>query len=111
MKLRLFKNNIQFKDIRLPMLLAFILSLPITGFLYGFISANVSGQNLIFAFLGRFFCGILYTFITTLTLGKPRLAEGGSAHVDVTAYVFLTFFILSILIIIKELYNKSKHNA
>jgi len=39
------------------------------------------------------------------------LAEGGSAHADITAYVLLTFFILSTLLIIKELHNKSKHNA
>jgi len=109
--MKLFKGNIKFKDIRLPILISLVLSLPITGFIYGFISANVNGQNLFFAFLGRFFCGILYTFITTITLGKPMLAEGGSAHADITAYVLLTFFILSILLIIKELHNKSKHNA
>jgi hypothetical protein len=74
-----------------------IASLLITGFIYGFIACFDCGWSLE-GMLWRSWIGIMNTFLTVITLGKPWTNEGGSSSVNLQPYVLLVCVLISYLI-------------
>lgn len=85
-----------------------LLSLPVTGFIYGFFACKDCGDGFS-GFLGRIFIGIVEIFLTIFTLGKPWDNEGGTSSTNLRLYVLLTALVISILVyFIRSRLNKRK---
>ena len=87
------KFNIE--NIVIRFLLSVILSLPISGFIFGFIFAeDCSWWNI----LGRAFIGCVMALLTTITLGYPPKNEGGVGEpFEVLPYTIITGIIIFLI--------------
>jgi cytochrome b561 len=82
------------KILFISLLIGTILCLPISGFIYGFISCS-DCENSFFGFLGRIFIGLVHVPITVITLGRPWDNEAGTSATDIRIYVFIAFIIIT----------------
>jgi len=89
------KSNEKLTRIILSVLLGLLLSLPVTGFIYGFIVC-VGCDDGISGFFSRIVVGFVESILTTITLGEPWNNEGGTSSTDLRLYVLLAFLILTI---------------
>jgi len=78
-------------------LFGLILCLPITGFIHGFIACRDCGNGF-GGFLGRLFIGLVQSFNTVITMGKPWQTEAGINFIDLRLWVLLTFVLLAMSI-------------
>lgn len=85
------------QNLVIPSLIGLLLSLPVTGFIYGFFACTDCGDGFS-GFWGRIFIGIVETFLTIFTLGKPWNNEGGTSSTNLRLYVLLTAIVISILV-------------
>lgn len=74
-----------------------ILCLPVTGFIHGFIACEDCGRGF-GGFLGRLFIGLVQSFNTVITFGKPWKTEAGISYIDLRLWVLFTFVLISSLI-------------
>lgn len=95
------------KDIKISALLGFLLCLPVSGFIYGFIKCSDCGNG-VSSILGRTFIGLVHIFLNIVTLGKPYDTEGGTSSTNIRIYVFITFVMLTTLIYLIKSYKKSE---
>jgi len=75
-----------------------LLSLPVAGFIYGYLSAEGLSGGLVGQVLGREFVGFIFAIDTTISLGYPATDEGGGSHVNLRLWTILTLITLYILI-------------
>ena len=71
-----------------------VLTLPVLGFISGLLMCTDCGWNIIF----RIFIGIIYMFLTTISLGQPVLDEGSVNSIDLRIYIIPVFVILYFLL-------------
>lgn len=84
-----------------------ILCLPVTGFIYGFISC-IDCRKGIGGFLGRIFIGLIGILNTVITLGRPWETEAGTDFTDIRLWVLLTFALLTVGIYLLTTRHKRK---
>ncbi|MCB9311082.1 MAG: hypothetical protein H6567_13585 [Lewinellaceae bacterium] len=88
-----------------------VLSLPVTGFVFGFISCS-DCENSISGFLGRLFIGLVYLVLNTFSLGQPLKNESGGSSYDLRFYTFICALCISILVFLTIIiYRKFKKTA
>mgnify|MGYP003627693973 CR=1 FL=1 len=111
MSLSDFGKNISFNKNRLKtsFIIGAIACLPVTGFIYGFIICSDCGNGLQ-SVPGRSFLGIIYSFFTLITIGKPW-TNGGAVmtSTNLRPYVLLTLIIVATLTYILLLKRNKKN--
>ncbi|MGB3149697.1 MAG: hypothetical protein WBB27_03455 [Maribacter sp.] len=99
MNLSDFGKNIRSnkKILKTSLITGAIACLPITGFIYGFIICSDCGNGLQ-SVAGRSFLGVIYSFFSLISLGKPW-TNGGAVmtSTDLRPYVLLTLIIVATL--------------
>ncbi len=83
------------------------LSLPITGFIYGFIICKDCKDGFL-GIIERSVIGVIHAFLTTVTLGKPWDNEAGSSSTNIRIYVLLTFIIVTVMTFMILKFKKKK---
>ena len=93
-----------------------LFSLPVTGFVYGFLVCKDCGEG-ISGILGRIFIGFVELILTTVTLGKPYDNEGGTSSTNLRLYVILAFIVITFFMyqilnrIQKNKINRTRKNS
>ena len=101
-------KNFKKQNLLMSSLIGLLLSLPITGFVYGFFACKDCGDGFS-GFLWRIFIGIVETFLTIITLGKPWDNEGGNSSTNLRLYVLLTAIVIAVIVyLIRDRANRKK---
>jgi hypothetical protein len=91
------KFSLKKTDLKASLIISTITSLPLTGFIYGFIICSDCGNG-ISGFPGRILLGFLYSFFTLISLGKPWVGGGVITSTNLRLYVLLSFLIIFVVI-------------
>ncbi|MAX82351.1 MAG: hypothetical protein CL843_19505 [Crocinitomicaceae bacterium] len=73
-----------------------VLSLPVTGFIYGFFACSDCRDG-ISGFFWRIFIGVIHLFLNIITLGKPWKDESGISSTNLRPYVLLAVVLIAII--------------
>ena len=88
-----FISNLNLIKLTICVIVALILSLILTVFIYGVLSCSDCGIG-IGGFLERLWIGIVHVILTVITLGKPWSNEGGTSSVNLQPYVLVVFVVV-----------------
>ncbi len=86
----------QKKSVIISFLIGTFFCLPVSGFIYGFISCS-DCENSFYGFLGRLFIGLVHIPITIITLGEPWNNEAGTSATDIRIYVIIALIIIAVI--------------
>lgn len=85
------------------------MTLPVLGFVYGLIKADVNGIGLVEGLFWRIFIAIISVFNVTFTFGIPVLDEGGVNVEDIRIFIIPTFvLIIGVLMVIHKITESRK---
>lgn len=89
-------SNLNLINLTISVIVALILSLILTGFIYGVFACSDCGVG-IEGLLERLWIGIVHVILTVITLGKPWSNEGGTSSVNLQPYVLVVFVVVMYL--------------